>query len=132
MTEPADAPLAAADADPPSPDDVRFGGFDQPYTYEVTHHAGPLAATFADLEPGSETGTEVAVAGRLMLLRVQGKLAFGTLADSTGRMQLFAPSATTPAFDQFCELNLGDWIGVRGEVMTTRRGELSVRVDDWS
>jgi lysyl-tRNA synthetase class 2 len=67
-----------------------------------------------------------------MLRRVQGKLAFGTLADSTGRIQLFAPSASTPDFERFCELNLGDWIGVAGEVMTTRRGELSVRVDDWT
>ena len=67
-----------------------------------------------------------------MLRRVQGKLAFGTLADSSGRIQLFAPSASTPDFEQFCELNLGDWIGVRGQVMTTRRGELSVRVDSWA
>mgnify|MGYP001591849915 FL=1 len=67
-----------------------------------------------------------------MLRRVQGKLAFGTLSDSTGRIQLFAPSKTTPDFGEFCQLNLGDWIGVRGEVMTTRRGELSVRVDSWT
>ncbi len=73
----------------------------------------------------------MSIAGRLMLRRVQGKLAFGTLADSSGRIQLFAPSGSTPRFTQFCELNLGDWIGVRGEVMATRRGELSVRVDDW-
>src|SRR5690606_794467 len=39
--------------------------------------------------------------------------------------------ASTPDFEQFTELNLGDWIGVAGEVMTTRRGELSVRVDSW-
>ncbi|MBM3661855.1 MAG: lysine--tRNA ligase, partial [Actinobacteria bacterium] len=67
-----------------------------------------------------------------MLRRVQGKLAFGTLADSSGQVQLFAVSATTPGFADFCDLNVGDWIGVRGEVMTTRRGELSVRVDEWS
>jgi lysyl-tRNA synthetase class 2 len=67
-----------------------------------------------------------------MLRRVQGKLAFGTLADATGRIQLFAPSATTPDFERFCALSLGDWIGVSGEVMTTRRGELSVRVDEWA
>lgn len=84
------------------------------------------------LEPGSETGERVAVAGRLMLRRVQGRLAFGTLADATGRIQLFAPSASTPDFERFCALNIGDWIGVAGEVMTTRRGELSVRVDDWT
>ena len=66
-----------------------------------------------------------------MLRRVQGKLAFGTLQDSSGRIQLFAPSQSTPDFEAFCELGLGDWIGVRGVVMTTRRGELSVRVDGW-
>ena len=67
-----------------------------------------------------------------MLRRVQGKLAFGTLDDGSGRIQLFAPSKTTAEFDQFCDLNLGDWIGVTGIVMTTRRGELSVRVDSWT
>ena len=74
----------------------------------------------------------VSVAGRLMLRRVQGKLAFGTLADSSGRVQLFALARSTPDFEQFCELNLGDWIGVGGEVMTTKRGELSVRADSWT
>jgi len=117
---------------PTSPDLARTGDFDQPYSYEVDATAAGLAEEFAGLEPGTETGRRASVAGRLMLRRVQGKLAFGTLADSTGRIQLFAPSATTPGFEQFCELNLGDWIGVAGEVMTTRRGELSVRVDSWT
>jgi lysyl-tRNA synthetase, class II len=115
-----------------SPDVARTEGFEQPYHYEVDATAAGLAAEHEGLEPGTETGTRVSIAGRLMLRRVQGKLAFGTLADSTGRVQLFAPSATTPGFPQFCELNLGDWIGVAGEVMTTRRGELSVRVDSWT
>lgn len=115
-----------------SPDVLRVGGFEQPFTYEVSDHADELAERFADLEPGTETGQQVSIAGRLMLRRVQGKLAFGTLADSTGRIQLFAPSKTTPAFEEFCELNIGDWVGVSGEVMTTRRGELSVRVDHWT
>jgi lysyl-tRNA synthetase class 2 len=115
-----------------SPDEARERGFDQPYTYEVTDSAQALADRFGMLEPGVETDHTAAIAGRLMLRRVQGKLAFGTLADSTGRIQLFAPSASTPDFEHFCELNLGDWIGVHGTVMTTRRGELSVRVDSWS
>ncbi|MEO9223707.1 MAG: lysine--tRNA ligase, partial [Acidimicrobiales bacterium] len=51
--------------------------------------------------------------------------------DQTGRIQLFAPAASTPAFEDFTSLSLGDWIGVTGEVMTTKRGELSVRVDGW-
>jgi lysyl-tRNA synthetase class 2 len=104
---------------------------DVPYAYDVDAEAADLATRFEALEPGTETGDVVSVAGRLMLRRVQGKLAFGTLQDHTGRIQLFAPSASTPRFDEFCDLNLGDWIGVKGEVMTTRRGELSVRVDEW-
>ena len=103
----------------------------QPYTYDVDATAAGIAAEFPDLEPGTETGRVVSIAGRLMLRRVQGKLAFGTIADSSGRIQLFAPAKTTPGFEAFCSLDLGDWIGVRGEVMTTRRGELSVRVDHW-
>jgi lysyl-tRNA synthetase, class II len=118
--------------EPMSPDEARVGGFDQPYRYDVDATAAGLAERFGGLEPGTETGERVSVAGRLMLRRVQGKLAFGALADSSGRVQLFAPSATTPEYSRFCELNLGDWIGVAGEVMTTRRGELSVRVDSWT
>ena len=103
-----------------------------PYSYEVDATAAGLAERFAGLEAGTETGQPAAIAGRLMLRRVQGKLAFGTLADHSGRIQLFAPSASTPDFERFCELSLGDWIGVTGEVMTTKRGELSVRVDSWA
>ncbi len=113
-------------------DDRVLEGWEQPYTYEPSSTAASIAAAHPDLEPGTETGQQVTVAGRLMLRRVQGKLAFGTLADRTGRIQLFAPSASTPDFSAFCELHLGDWIGVTGEVMTTRRGELSVRVDGWT
>jgi lysyl-tRNA synthetase class 2 len=102
-----------------------------PYRFERTAEAAALRSQFADLAPGSETGDTVSVAGRLLLRRVQGKAAFGTLVDSSGRIQLFARAETTPRFDEFCELNLGDWIGVSGEVMTTRRGELSVLVDEW-
>lgn len=102
-----------------------------PYRFVRDADAASLHERFDDIEPGAETGCRVSVAGRLMLRRVQGKLAFGTLADSSGRIQLFAPAASTPRFDEFCGLSLGDWVGVTGEVMKTRRGELSVRVDEW-
>ena len=103
----------------------------QPYRYEPTATAAAIAARHGGLEAGTETGEVVTVAGRLMLRRVQGKLAFGTLQDATGRIQLFGTAAGTPDFERFCALSLGDWIGVTGQVMTTRRGELSVAVDDW-
>ncbi len=105
---------------------------DVPYRYERDAAVGDLIADHEGIEPGTETERVVSIAGRLMLRRVQGKLAFGTLQDSTGRIQLFAPSKSVPDFDRFCDLNLGDWIGVRGIVMATRRGELSVRVDEWT
>jgi lysyl-tRNA synthetase class 2 len=103
-----------------------------PYRYDVDARAADLAGEFGGLAPGTETERVVSVAGRLMLRRVQGKLAFATMQDGSGRIQLFAPAASTPRFDEFCDLQIGDWIGVRGIVMTTRRGELSVRVDEWT
>ena len=66
-----------------------------------------------------------------MLRRVQGKVAFGDLQDMSGRIQLFAPAKVTPEFDSFTSLNIGDWIGVTGEIMKTKRGELSVKVEQW-
>lgn len=104
---------------------------DIPYRFDRDSSTASIVERFAELEDGSESGVSVSVAGRLMLRRVQGKLAFGVLADSSGRIQLFAPAKTTPEFDGFTGLDLGDWIGVTGEVMKTRRGELSVRVDQW-
>ncbi|MEO6988854.1 MAG: lysine--tRNA ligase [Aquihabitans sp.] len=105
---------------------------DVPYRYDPDATAAGLASTYGHLEAGIETGDQVTVAGRLMLRRGQGKLVFGQLADSTGRIQLFAPADATPDFEAFGKLSLGDWIGVRGEVMTTRKGELSVKVLEWT
>ena len=103
-----------------------------PYRFQPTDTAADLHAAHGDLEAGAESGTQATVAGRLMLRRVQGRLCFGTLDDASGRrIQLFAPAAATPDYDDFCGLSIGDWIGASGEVMKTRRGELSVRVDDW-
>ena len=102
-----------------------------PYRFDPTTTAGAVVADYADLADGEETGVVVTVAGRLMLRRDQGKLAFGDLQDSTGRVQLFALQRSTPNFAGFTGLHLGDWIGVTGEVLKTRRGELSIRVDSW-
>ena len=87
-----------------------------PYRYEPTHAIADVVTAYPALEPGAETGYEVTVAGRLMLRRHQGKLAFGQLQDATGRIQLFAPAASTPEFEAFTKLSIGDWIGVTGEV----------------
>lgn len=102
-----------------------------PYRFEPTAGAAEVSARHGDLAPGEESGVTVTVAGRLMRSRPQGKLAFAELRDWTGSVQLFALGSLTAAFDGFCRLSLGDWIGVTGEVVRTKRGELSVKVATW-
>lgn len=102
-----------------------------PHRFATTSDPAAIRAEYDSIDDGTETGVEVTIAGRLMLRRVQGKLAFGTLQDGGERIQLFAPGKVTPDFEEFCDLNLGDWIGVTGEVMKTRKGELSVKVEQW-
>jgi len=101
------------------------------YRFEPTSGAGDVARSFAHLGLGEESGVNVVVAGRLMRSRPQGKLAFGELWDWTGSIQLFALATLTPDFEEYRRLSLGDWIGVAGEVVRTRRGELSVKVASW-
>lgn len=103
-----------------------------PYRFEVTGHAAAIAEQHADLADGEETDHTVALAGRVMLLRDQGKLAFATLREGGGAdIQLFALAKVLDGFDEFVKLSLGDWIGVTGEVVRTRRGELSVKIREF-
>ena len=93
-----------------------------PYRFLVTATAASLAGQFGSLEAGGSSGVEVTVAGRLMLRREMGKLAFGTLRDSSGSIQLFCGAAWTDDFEAFKHLSLGDWIGASGEVVRTKTG----------
>ena len=86
---------------------------------------------WSSLAPGEESGVTVGVAGRIMLPPHQGKLAFGELRDASGSVQLFALRGDG-ALRRVLRLNLGDWIGATGEVVRTRRGELSVLVREWT
>jgi lysyl-tRNA synthetase class 2 len=100
-----------------------------PYRFDRTHELGKIRADLGKLEAGTETDVEVTVAGRVMLKRDQGKLIFITLRDRTGEIQLFVSKAVVgdEEFDEINELDLGDWIGASGLVMTTRKGELSIK-----
>ncbi len=112
-------------------DALRAGGIDPyPVRFDRDHTVATLRAEFGDLGPGEETDAHVTVAGRLLLIRRQGKLIFATMRDGTGAIQLFVSRAVIgdDAFDAFDELDLGDWIGVEGVLMTTRKGELSVKL----
>ncbi len=104
-----------------------------PYRFARTHQTAEVVEAWSSLAPGEESGVTVGVAGRIMLLRDQGKAAFAELRDNSGTIQLFARAAEmgTESFDAFTKRNLGDWVGVTGEVVRTRRGELSVKVGEW-
>ena len=105
--------------------------------FEPTHRMAGLQHNHADLPNGEERDLTVSVAGRVMTRRVMGKLAFFTLADETGTIQLFLEKAGLEAqqegwFKQITSLvDSGDWIGVTGSLRRTDRGELSVKVRDW-
>ena len=102
-----------------------------PYRFDRSHTLGEIRKEFGGLEAGSETETHVTVAGRILLKRDQGKLIFATLQDRETSIQLFVSKAIVgdDAFDAINNLDLGDWVGATGIVMTTRKGELSVKVD---
>jgi lysyl-tRNA synthetase class 2 len=103
-----------------------------PYRFEPTTTTAALRAEHDGLDNGEETGIVVTVAGRVMLHRAQGKLAFATLRDgSGGAVQLFALAAVTDNFEGFIKISLGDWVGATGEVVKTRTGELSVKIVTW-
>jgi lysyl-tRNA synthetase class 2 len=91
--------------------------------------AADLHERHGSLGPGESTGQTVKIAGRLMQLRQMGKLSFGVLRDATGDVQLFLAEDTlgADAMAGLEDLDLGDWLGAEGEVVTTKKGELSVR-----
>ena len=101
-----------------------------PYRFDRSHTLADIRRTHGSLEAGSETDQLVAVAGRIMLKRDQGKLQFLTLRDRSDEIQLFVSKSVVGdgQFDAIAALDLGDWVGATGTVMTTRKGELSVKV----
>ncbi len=110
---------------------VESGGF--PYSFERTDTAADLVSRFPDLEPGAATGEFVTIAGRLQTTREMGKLIFAPVVDGTGAVQLFVDKRTLgdDSFAAFRDLDAGDWIGATGEVIVTKRGELSIRISDF-
>jgi lysyl-tRNA synthetase class 2 len=101
-----------------------------PYAFARSASAAEVRARFGDLDPGAGSGESVSLAGRLMTMRSHGKLAFADLADQSGRIQLFAQEEVlgVEGLRAFAALGVGDIVGATGEVVKTRRGELSVKV----
>ncbi len=92
--------------------------------------AADLHAKFDHLGAGEESGHRAAVAGRVILLRQHGKVSFISLRDATGDLQLFlTDESLKDGYELVDLLDLGDIVGAEGEVVKTKRGELSVRVE---
>jgi lysyl-tRNA synthetase class 2 len=104
-------------------------------TVPVTDTIPALRERFADLEAGDETGVTAAVAGRIVFSRNTGKLCFASLQSGDGsRIQAMVSLASVgeESLQAWKELvDLGDHVYVSGEVISSRRGELSIMVADW-
>ncbi len=111
---------------------LRAAGIDAyPVGFTRTHTLAAVAEGWKHLQAGEESGDAVRVAGRIVLKRSMGKLAFWTLRHGDDQLQamLTVQSLGAEAFDLAVELDIGDWVGVEGRVVRTRRGELSVRAE---
>ncbi|MCL2438330.1 MAG: lysine--tRNA ligase [Coriobacteriia bacterium] len=91
-----------------------------------------LQERYGHLEDGESTEDAVAVAGRIVAIRDQGKMAFVVIRDNQGDLQLFVRKNVLgeEAFEQVKNLDVGDWIWSRGTVLRTRRGELSIQPEE--
>jgi lysyl-tRNA synthetase class 2 len=116
---------------------LSYGAATYPNSFRATHTIPELRAAFdavsgeqftAELEAG--TKHEVAIAGRIMAIRVQGKAGFAQLQQAGQRMQIYVrkDDVGEDAFALYKLLDLGDHVGVSGYMMRTRTGELTVHV----
>lgn len=106
-----------------------------PVTVPITTTIPELREQYGSLEAGDETGVKVGVAGRVVFSRNTGKLCFASLQSGDGsRIQAMVSLASVgeDSLEQWKELvDLGDHVFVSGEVISSRRGELSIMVDEW-
>ncbi len=116
-------------------DRLRAEGIDPyPVTFPRTHTLAQVRAEAGDLPPDTRTGRKVSIAGRVILSRDGGKLCFATLRDGTGDLQIMIAldAVGTDMLQRWRrDVDLGDQVGVTGEVITTKRGELTVRAESF-
>lgn len=96
-------------------------------SYPVNAYAADISGNFEKLE-----GTSVSVAGRIMSKRGMGKVSFCDLQDNSGRIQLYVKfdEMEEASFNRFKKNDIGDIVGVTGDVFKTQRGEISIRVHE--
>jgi lysyl-tRNA synthetase class 2 len=112
------------------------GGQPYPVGYPRTATLAEIRARYADLPVDAATGDIVSVTGRVIFIRNSGKLCFATLRDGDGtelQAMLSLNRIGAEALEEWKRLvDIGDHVGITGEVITSRRGELSVLADAWA
>ena len=95
--------------------------------FSPTHKSTTILNEFEFLE-----GQEVVIAGRIMTKRVMGKASFAHILDSSGQIQIFVQvnALGKEAYEDFKAMDIGDIIGVEGEVFKTKKGEISVKASE--
>src|SRR5579864_6181263 len=117
-------------------DSIRASGADPyPVGFPRTATIAEVRAAHPDLPPDTATGERAGITGRIMLSRIGGKLCFATIRDGSGEIQVMisrdrAGEQALAAWKS--DVDLGDHIGVTGEVITSRSGELSVLADSFA
>ena len=104
--------------------------------FERTHTLAQVRADHEGLDAGTETGERVAIAGRVIFLRNTGKLCFARLREGDGSELQIMLSLDRVGEQSLAEwkhmIDIGDHVGVEGEVIASKRGELSVMADSWA
>jgi lysyl-tRNA synthetase class 2 len=114
-------------------DKLRAAGMDPyPVGFERDDMLGDVVRKFAGLTPGTHTGHHVRVAGRVIALRNLGGLCFARIRDFSGEVQLMLSADVLDLTSWHAGIDLGDHVGVRGQVVASKRGELSVLVEEWT
>jgi lysyl-tRNA synthetase class 2 len=105
-----------------------------PVTFERTTTCAGVRSRFPDLAPDSRTGETVSLAGRVILQRDHGRFCFAELRDWSADLQIMLDAQASEALTELwrATIDIGDHVGVTGEVITTRRGELSIAVTAWT
>ena len=95
--------------------------------YDVTHHSQEIRDRYDELE-----GKEVSIAGRMMFKRVMGKASFCNIQDLAGSIQCYVArdNVGEDAYKDFKKYDVGDILGIRGTVFTTKTGEISVHAEE--
>jgi len=143
-TEPASAPEQLPDDDLPEQVRIRREKYDRlmadperapfPVTVDRTHSLAEIREAHPDLPVDAATGQTVGITGRVIFVRNTGKLCFATLRENGVELQAML-SANKVGADSLAnwkaDVDLGDQVFIHGEVISSRRGELSVLADSW-